>query len=254
MLKQLHSEAEQMACSIGGHAASAAVRCLTDSWESQTVGVTEILEDFDSMLAELISLRIRMPQIDGPSSSISPLAEPAPENSAVRGVLQEVRDLHRGPLCSRCASDLRIDGYCEDETCPFSDWPQEADIERLCEVSGMDYQLESGLTKRIPVCAKVYTDDRNVTVTFDAAPYFHQALLDGKLDQILCELRDCDFAQDYPADDVARFFEERETEAVFKHVEYLTGLGQVMGFECELDQEELSEWVATHAPKCSSIV
>lgn len=40
-------------------------------------------------------------------------------------------------LCGRCGTQLQNEGFCADLTCPYSDWPQEADIELLYKMSAL---------------------------------------------------------------------------------------------------------------------
>lgn len=96
--------------------------------------------------------------------------------------------------------------------------------------------------------AEVHSDDRAIEVTFDAEPYLAQAS-----DADILALIDCGWGGDYPADDVARFFEDtnEEIHGMFHYLETIRGLRShkdVCGFECHVDEKQAMAWVKAHRP------
>jgi hypothetical protein len=74
-----------------------------------------------------------------------------------------------------------------------------------------------------------------------ATPYFKQAS-----DQELNELAGCDYGGDYPADAVARFFEDTDEGVAFVF-KYLDARGD-QGFECHVDIEQAQAWIRASRP------
>jgi len=87
----------------------------------------------------------------------------------------------------------------------------------------------------------IISDDWSWKVTFDATPWFEQAS-----DADILELAKCDFGGDYPADDVARFFEDRipGIAATLEHCRQTEGVG----FECHIDADHATEWLKENKP------
>lgn len=55
------------------------------------------------------------------------------------------------PSCGRCGSELDSEGYCTDETCPHSDWPQQVPVSALEEMSAEAVEAKYGLKKRVRI-------------------------------------------------------------------------------------------------------
>ena len=88
------------------------------------------------------------------------------------------------------------------------------------------------------VPAEVHSDDGLHRADFDASAWFAQAA-DGEI----ANLVGCGFHGDYPADEVARFFERSATAEVFAHVDR-----SAVGFECSVDEDAAGRWLAVHRP------
>lgn len=91
--------------------------------------------------------------------------------------------------------------------------------------------------------AEAHSDDRNVEVEFDVTPWFQQAS-DGEIR----ELARCGWGGDYPADEVARFFETktREMTRLFEYLELVRedwSKKDLRGFECHVDPEDAMQWL-----------
>lgn len=58
-------------------------------------------------------------------------------------------------LCRKCGSPLTPAGYCPDETCPYSDWPQRVPLDDLYELSPQAIEAKHGIAKAEgpPYCA-----------------------------------------------------------------------------------------------------
>lgn len=98
------------------------------------------------------------------------------------------------------------------------------------------------------VKAEVHSDDRTHEVKFDAEPYLVQAS-----DKEIEELIECGWGGDYPADEVAEFFQGKnnEIEALFEHLHSIRDLRShkdMCGFECHVDEGEAMAWVAANRP------
>lgn len=157
------------------------------------------------------------------------------------------------PLCKRCESSLRNDGFCTDRGCFHSDWPQQADIDVLSESGGEAYHKLTGIHKRVAVNAEAESDDLKGSAKFDAGPYFYHHLQNGTLANVLEALEAIDFGGNEAADDVARFFEDAETKAIFD----ATGensRGEMIGFECYVSAQALRPWVEKYAPEHLPII
>lgn len=94
--------------------------------------------------------------------------------------------------------------------------------------------------------SEVHTDDYAVEAKFDAEPYFEAAS-----DEDLLELARCDWGGDYPADAVAQFMAEKveRVERVFVYLSFNpTNYGEPVGFECHVDSEDATRWIAENRP------
>ncbi|KOE81075.1 hypothetical protein ACS91_21985 [Vibrio parahaemolyticus] len=160
------------------------------------------------------------------------------------------------PSCHRCGTELRSDGYCIDVTCPHSDWPQDVDISRM---DGGDpaYASENQCKRRIEVQAVCYSDDHQQRIEFDAAPYFHEQLINGRLEKVIQSLIDIEFGGDYDSDNVCEFFSASQTKPLFDYLEVVNrGRPQfdgVVGFECHVDEVDVKQWLRSFSPETLSL-
>lgn len=113
-------------------------------------------------------------------------------------------------------------------------------------------ETEGGKTpmpKNAPaVPAEAHSDDRNVEVDFDAAPWFAQAS-----DKDILALAECGFGGDYPADEVARFFTPAEPrmDDLFRYLEIIRAdpaKKDCCGFECHVDHKAALAWIKANRP------
>ena len=92
--------------------------------------------------------------------------------------------------------------------------------------------------------AECHSDDRFVEATFDATPWFDQAS-----DKAITALVQCEFGCDYPADDVAIFMADHNSDIadMFKYIE-IVGKKTSMGFECNVERTEAMRWISKKRP------
>lgn len=100
--------------------------------------------------------------------------------------------------------------------------------------------------------AKLISDDKVFVATFDAEEYFKQASTES-----LRELVECGFGGDYPADEVAEFFQGKnaDVDAVFDYVARISDLPSkknVSGFECYVDGDHAVSWLKKNRPAALS--
>lgn len=96
--------------------------------------------------------------------------------------------------------------------------------------------------------ARVYSDCRTVNITFDATPWAEQAT-----DADLIALGACDCMHDSAADAVAIFMAACDDKVafLFKFLELVPeqpGTKETNGFDCEVNVQDLKDWVAKHKP------
>jgi len=110
--------------------------------------------------------------------------------------------------------------------------------------------------------ARAWSDDHNVDVAFDATPYFQQASI---LD--ILHLASCGWSRDYPADAVAMYMADQPASDGQEGHPGLHGLFQYLeiiakdpmkkdcrGFECEIDRQDVLDWVGIHRPQLSQAI
>lgn len=97
------------------------------------------------------------------------------------------------------------------------------------------------------VKAEVHTDDGLDQAYFDAALYLADPYT---TDSDLLELARCGFGGDYPADNVARYFEDKDDDvtALFRHHDALVGTPRETGFECYVDRNDAMKWIRANKP------
>lgn len=90
-----------------------------------------------------------------------------------------------------------------------------------------------------------HSDDRRITVDFDATPWFEQST-----DDQITDLAGCNFCCDYPADEVAIWMSDRNPQVakMFLYIEAATTKRHSEGFECHVDEKSATAWVKTHRP------
>lgn len=98
------------------------------------------------------------------------------------------------------------------------------------------------------VSATVHSDDRTHEVVFDAEPYLAQAS-DSQIEALI----ECGWGGDYPADEVAEFFQEdnERIAALFEHLHSIRDRRShkdMCGFECYVDGEQALAWVTANRP------
>ena len=91
--------------------------------------------------------------------------------------------------------------------------------------------------------AECHSDDRNVEVQFDAAPWFEQASKDDVM-----ELASCGWGGDYPADDVAVHMADSVTRIadMFQYLEIIAhdrSKKDCCGFECHVERDDALIWL-----------
>lgn len=101
--------------------------------------------------------------------------------------------------------------------------------------------------------AEVHTDCRTEEAKFDALAWFQQAE-----DEDILQLADCDWGGDYPADEVAEYFQDRrkspEVQQVFDTLHTLRKSGKDIGFECHVEEEPALTWLKENRPWLHSMI
>ena len=103
-----------------------------------------------------------------------------------------------------------------------------------CETCGGTGEVTS-----FAIAAHCHSDCQTVDIEFDAVDWFKQCSASD-----LKDLIDCDWRGDYPADDVARFFEDSSTAPLFQ---YVATSGE--GFECYVNEDDAIAWLEEHRPE-----
>lgn len=144
--------------------------------------------------------------------------------------------------CKKCGGKVLHD-YCQDEACPYSDWPQHIPLIELNSMARENLEARHGVVKRLRVTAKAHSDDHLYSVEFDAAPWFEQA----RLGQIM-ELHGIEWKGDYAADAVAEFFESTNPDIaeLLEYTRRTQGTSHACGFECSVDADEAMAWLKEH--------
>jgi len=103
--------------------------------------------------------------------------------------------------------------------------------------------------KQPEIRAECHSDDRNIEVEFDAAPWFRKAST-----KAMFALTQCGWRGDYPADDVAHFEagKNKEVAFMFRYLEMMSNnpcKKDCMGFECSVNSEDAIGWLRDNRPK-----
>jgi hypothetical protein len=94
--------------------------------------------------------------------------------------------------------------------------------------------------------AEAHSDDYNVQISFDATAWFEEAD-----DESIIDLAECGWGGDYPADEVAQYFEETFTKRLFTYLSFSPTMpwsGDTVGFECNVQAEQALVWIASRRP------
>lgn len=95
--------------------------------------------------------------------------------------------------------------------------------------------------------SEAHSDDYIVSVKFDATDWFESVT-----DQDIINLIECDFGGDYAADDVVRFFTEKNADVgdFFSYFDNNPVMpnGDTVGFECHVDPDDAGEWIRLNRP------
>lgn len=173
-----------------------------------------------------------------------------PQEKALKGFLEEVAKSNGKACCRQCDSGLRIDGFCTDGTCPYSDWPQEAELEILSSQSHDSIEKLYGWRKRIAIEAHTQTDDFNVERNYDASPYFYAALMNETLQVKLQAMVKEGLDGSYATDDVSDYFSETETAAIYQYLD----VARKEGTSTFICPDDLYSWLMAHAPKLAKLI
>ena len=118
-----------------------------------------------------------------------------------------------------------------------------------------DYRRErdQARSRDVHIKAEVHTDDGLDVAHFDAASYFADP---ETTDEDILALARCGFGGDYPADDVARYFDDKDAGVteLFKHHDALVGTPRETGFECHVDVVDALAWIEAHRPHILGVV
>lgn len=123
-------------------------------------------------------------------------------------------------------------------------------VDRIVTVDRFeDFSPEDDSSAPVRVSATVSSDDGEVSVDFNAAPWFAQASDDEILG--LAAIRWQNGAE---ADAVAEFFRDNETRDLFDYIGTVNrsrrrrSVQDPLGFEVEVDRDEALGWIARHRP------
>lgn len=110
LLNQLMSAAEEMEPILGGVVAGDAIKSLVSEWRHEDVNANEALFAMDTMLAELLAVRIRLAKALENNADIEALEGPAYQYGSVQELLKAISPslLKRVEVQAECHSDDRI--------------------------------------------------------------------------------------------------------------------------------------------------
>ena len=141
-------------------------------------------------------------------------------------------------VCHKYGSRLQ-GGICVDETCPYSDWPQQVSLEDVENLSEDQVVDKYGLVR-----AEVHSDDR----VFEASFFANQWFIEAADDRILALAYDGEWGRCYEADSVAESADH--VPAVAKVFEYLNIIKlsqrETVGFECTINRADAMRWLQRH--------
>ena len=153
---------------------------------------------------------------------IAQLALPATINSPTPGA------------CAKCGTHLK-GGMCDDETCPYSDWPQRVSASDMESMSADEIVAKYGLIR-----AEAHSDDR----VFESA-FFAEGWFIGASEDQIKPLAGEEWGRCEEADAVARSAEK--TPKACRLFEYVharsAGGGEQIGFECTINPKDAMAWL-----------
>jgi hypothetical protein len=146
--------------------------------------------------------------------------------------------------CKKCGSEI-VHQYCEDDTCPYSEWPQHIPLHELETVPSDDLRKRYGISARIRVHAEVHDDLHTCSVQFDAAAWFEQSR-----DEDIVALHDIGWGHGEAADVVALHFDDRHDviTGLFIVCRSTQGTRNAVGFECSVDADSAMAWIKHYRP------
>ena len=136
--------------------------------------------------------------------------------------------------CSKCGSLLK-GGLCSEETCCYSEWPQQVTTADMMAMSADDIAAKYGLIR-----AETHSDDGVFAGNFLAEAWFIAASAD-----MIKSLAEEGWGRCQEADEVAR--SARETPGVGRMFDYLqvrnAGGSPTIGFECTINAQDALAWL-----------
>jgi hypothetical protein len=136
--------------------------------------------------------------------------------------------------CTKCGSLLK-GGMCSDETCCFSEWPQQVATADMMAMSADEIAAKYGLIR-----AEAHSDDGVFAGNFLAEAWFIAAS-----SEMIKSLAEEGWGRCQEADEVAR--SARETPGVGRMFDYLqarnAGGSPTIGFECTVNAEDALAWL-----------
>ncbi len=152
--------------------------------------------------------------------------------------------------CQSCGTPL-LEGYCQDITCAYSDWPQSIPVADLMTLPAAELTQRYGVTRRLRIEAKVWDDSRVNEAGFDAALWFAQADSSD-----IESLQEIGWSGDYASDAVAEYYDGRHPEVteVFNYIRAVRNTRAQTGFECSVDEDSAKAWLKVHRPGVRAIL
>ena len=137
-------------------------------------------------------------------------------------------------VCAKCGTQLK-GGMCGEETCPYSDWPQQVSVGDMESMNADEIVAKYGLIR-----AEAHSDDR----VFESA-FFAEGWFIGAADNQIKTLASEEWGRCEGADAVARSAEK--TPKVSRMFEYVharsSGGGEQIGFECTINLKDAMAWL-----------
>ncbi len=137
-------------------------------------------------------------------------------------------------VCAKCGSMLSA-GMCRDETCPYSDWPQQVSLRDLENLLPDDIVAKYGLIR-----AEMHSDDGALDAQFFAEGWFI-----ASTDDCVKTLYEDEWSHSDEADSVARSAEDAYRVArVFDYIRaYNRPDRDSIGFECTVNAKDAMAWL-----------
>lgn len=155
----------------------------------------------------------------------------------------EKKDAGEG-WCKRGCAPLS-GGFCQDETCPYSDYMQSVEEGSYYEGKVPDAQ------RRHEILLEVVTDDGQVEADADVALYFYKALQDGTLPATLSKLEGEGLSGEAGVDNVFEWMtgEDASLDNLLNYCLAAREAGiEQSGYQATLDAETLKDWLNAHVP------